>query len=250
MDILGNPAVIGFFLFFGLLALNVPVFASLGGATLFTMVVLGAAPLSMMPFVISSSLDSFPLLATPLFIIAGNMLDAHRHRGAAGQRRRDRLRAHARRPGADDAGHRLRARLDERLEHRHRRRAELPHRRDGQLRLPASVRGRRRRRRLHLRRRHPAVDQLHHLWRHQRDLDPEAVRVRCHTWAADAAHARGLHAGGVDRQGLPPGRGRALVAAVLQSAARGLLGPDGAGDHPRRHLQPACSPPPRPRRWR
>lgn len=74
MDILGNPAVIGFFLFFGLLALNVPVFASLGGATLFTMVVLGAAPLSMMPFVISSSLDSFPLLATPLFIIAGNML--------------------------------------------------------------------------------------------------------------------------------------------------------------------------------
>lgn len=74
MDILGNPAVIGFFLFFGLLALNVPVFASLGGATLFTMVVLGAAPMSMMPFVISSSLDSFPLLATPLFIIAGNLL--------------------------------------------------------------------------------------------------------------------------------------------------------------------------------
>lgn len=74
MDILGNPAVIGFFLFFGLLALNVPVFVSLGGATLFTMVVLNAAPLSMMPFVISSSLDSFPLLATPLFIIAGNLL--------------------------------------------------------------------------------------------------------------------------------------------------------------------------------
>lgn len=74
MDVLGNPAVIGFFLFFGLLALNVPVFVSLGGATLFTMVVLGAAPLSMMPYVISSSLDSFPLLATPLFIIAGNLL--------------------------------------------------------------------------------------------------------------------------------------------------------------------------------
>jgi C4-dicarboxylate transporter DctM subunit len=74
MDVLGNPAVIGFFLFFVLLALNVPIFVSLGGATLFTMVVLDAAPLSMMPFVISSSLDSFPLLATPLFIMAGSLL--------------------------------------------------------------------------------------------------------------------------------------------------------------------------------
>jgi C4-dicarboxylate transporter DctM subunit len=74
MDILSNPAVIGFFVFFGLLALNAPVFVSLGGATLFTMVVLNAAPMSIMPFVISSSLDSFTLLATPLFIIAGNLL--------------------------------------------------------------------------------------------------------------------------------------------------------------------------------
>ena len=74
MEILGNPAIIGFFVFFGLLALNVPVFVSLGGATLFTMVALNAAPLSIMPFVISSSLDSFTLLATPLFIIAGNLL--------------------------------------------------------------------------------------------------------------------------------------------------------------------------------
>jgi C4-dicarboxylate transporter DctM subunit len=74
MELLSNPAVIGFFVFFGLLALNVPVFVSLGGATLFTMVVLNAAPLSIMPFVVSSSLDSFTLLATPLFIIAGNLL--------------------------------------------------------------------------------------------------------------------------------------------------------------------------------
>lgn len=74
MELLGNPAVIGFFVFFGLLALNAPVFVSLGGATLFTMVALNAAPLSIMPFVISSSLDSFTLLATPLFIIAGNLL--------------------------------------------------------------------------------------------------------------------------------------------------------------------------------
>lgn len=74
MELLSNPAVIGFFVFFGLLALNAPVFVALGGATLFTMVVLGAAPLSMMPFVVSSSLDSFTLLATPLFIIAGNLM--------------------------------------------------------------------------------------------------------------------------------------------------------------------------------
>jgi C4-dicarboxylate transporter DctM subunit len=74
MELLSNPAVIGFFVFFGLLALNAPVFVALGGATLFTMVVLEAAPLSMMPFVVSSSLDSFTLLATPLFIIAGNLM--------------------------------------------------------------------------------------------------------------------------------------------------------------------------------
>ena len=74
MDLLANPAVIGFLIFFGLLALNLPVFVALGGAALFTMVVLDAAPTSVMPYVISSSLDSFTLLATPLFIIAGNML--------------------------------------------------------------------------------------------------------------------------------------------------------------------------------
>jgi C4-dicarboxylate transporter, DctM subunit len=74
MELLNNPAIIGFMVFFGLLALNVPVFVSLGGAALFTMVILNAAPMSIMPFVISSSLDSFTLLATPLFIIAGNMI--------------------------------------------------------------------------------------------------------------------------------------------------------------------------------
>jgi C4-dicarboxylate transporter DctM subunit len=74
MDILSNPAVIGFGIFFLLLALNFPVFASVGLATLIIILAFKAAPLSVVPYIFSGSLDSFPLLATPLFIIAGNMM--------------------------------------------------------------------------------------------------------------------------------------------------------------------------------
>lgn len=74
MDLLTNPAVIGLFIFFVLLALNFPVFAAIGLAGLAAFVVFEAGPLSVVPYVFSGSLDSFPLLATPLFIIAGNMI--------------------------------------------------------------------------------------------------------------------------------------------------------------------------------
>lgn len=80
MDVLTNPAVIGFFVvfvffvFFGLLALNFPVFAAVGLAALMAIVVFNAAPLTVVPSIFSGALDSFPLLATPLFIIAGNMM--------------------------------------------------------------------------------------------------------------------------------------------------------------------------------
>ncbi|WP_020683680.1 TRAP transporter large permease [Marinobacterium rhizophilum] len=74
MQLLTNPAIIGLMVFFGFLALNVPVFVSIGLAGLMAFVVFEIAPLSVVPYVFSGSLDSFPLLATPLFIIAGNLI--------------------------------------------------------------------------------------------------------------------------------------------------------------------------------
>ena len=74
MDILSNPSVVGFIVFLALLLLNMPIFASLGLAALFTIVVFDAAPLAVVPYILGGSLDKFPLLATPLFIIAGAMI--------------------------------------------------------------------------------------------------------------------------------------------------------------------------------
>ena len=74
MDMLANPSVIGFAVFIVLLLFNMPIFASLGLAALFTIVVFDAAPLAVVPYILGGSLDKFPLLATPLFIIAGAMI--------------------------------------------------------------------------------------------------------------------------------------------------------------------------------
>jgi C4-dicarboxylate transporter, DctM subunit len=74
MDLLSNPSVVGFAVFIAMLLLNMPVFASLGLAALFTIVFLNAAPISVVPYILGGSLDKFPLLATPLFIIAGLMI--------------------------------------------------------------------------------------------------------------------------------------------------------------------------------
>ncbi len=74
MEFLTNPSIIGFIVFIGLLVLNMPIFASLGLAALFTIVVFDAAPLAVVPYILGGSLDKFPLLATPLFIIAGAMI--------------------------------------------------------------------------------------------------------------------------------------------------------------------------------
>lgn len=74
MDLLTNPGVIGFGVFIFLLLLNMPIFAALGLGALFVIVFMNAAPLSVVPYILGGSLDSFPLLATPLFIIAGAMI--------------------------------------------------------------------------------------------------------------------------------------------------------------------------------
>lgn len=74
MEMVTNPAIAGLFIFFLLLALNFPVYAAIGLAGLAAFVVFDAGPLSVVPYVFSGSLDSFPLLATPLFIVAGSMI--------------------------------------------------------------------------------------------------------------------------------------------------------------------------------
>ncbi|MCP5372967.1 MAG: TRAP transporter large permease [Hyphomicrobiales bacterium] len=74
MEFLANPSVIGFLVFVVLLLLNMPIFAALGLAALFTIVFFKAAPLAVVPYILGGSLDKFPLLATPLFIIAGAMI--------------------------------------------------------------------------------------------------------------------------------------------------------------------------------
>ena len=74
MDILSNPSIIGFAVFLVLLLFNMPIFASLGLAALATIVFFDAAPLAVVPYILGGSLDKFPLLATPLFIIAGLMI--------------------------------------------------------------------------------------------------------------------------------------------------------------------------------
>ncbi|MBL6946011.1 MAG: TRAP transporter large permease [Rhodospirillales bacterium] len=74
MEALANPSVVGFAVFIALLFLNMPIFASLGLAALFTIVFMDAAPIAVVPYILGGSLDKFPLLATPLFIIAGLMI--------------------------------------------------------------------------------------------------------------------------------------------------------------------------------
>ena len=74
MELLTNPSVVGFLVFIILLLFNMPIFASLGLAALFVIVVFDAAPLAVVPYILGGSLDKFPLLATPLFIIAGAMI--------------------------------------------------------------------------------------------------------------------------------------------------------------------------------
>lgn len=74
MDMLFTPSLAGVLIFLALLALNFPIFAAVGLGALSTLVFYQIAPLNVATYVFSGSLDSFPLLATPLFIIAGAFL--------------------------------------------------------------------------------------------------------------------------------------------------------------------------------
>jgi tripartite ATP-independent transporter DctM subunit len=59
-----------------LLLVGVPVGFSLIGASLFALVANGSIPLEVLPQRLSLGLDSFPLLAIPLFIFAGTLMEA------------------------------------------------------------------------------------------------------------------------------------------------------------------------------
>lgn len=74
MELLSSPSIVGVLIFLTLLALNFPIFAAVGLGALATLVFYQVAPLSVASYVFAGSLDSFPLLATPLFIIAGAFL--------------------------------------------------------------------------------------------------------------------------------------------------------------------------------
>lgn len=66
---------IGFFaLVFGLLALSVPVFAALGISVFTALMVEGRVPPLLVIQRMFSGLDSFPLMAIPFFILAGNLM--------------------------------------------------------------------------------------------------------------------------------------------------------------------------------
>lgn len=64
-----------FALIAGFMALNVPVSFSLGIATAIAAAVKGTVPFIVIPQKIFGALDSFPLLALPLFVLAGSFLE-------------------------------------------------------------------------------------------------------------------------------------------------------------------------------
>ena len=71
-----------FGVFGALLLLNAPVSFSLGLAALVTTAVDGRTPLLVLPQKMFTSLDSFPVLAVPLFVLAGAFLET----GGVGRR--------------------------------------------------------------------------------------------------------------------------------------------------------------------
>ena len=68
--------IILLFILIGLLiALNAPISLVLGTASAITAYLKGNIPLIFIPQKIFTSLDSFPLLAIPLFVLAGSFLE-------------------------------------------------------------------------------------------------------------------------------------------------------------------------------
>lgn len=70
-----NIVGIGFIIFLGLIALEIPVVFALGLGSIVTLILQGTFPLELIPQRIFVALDSFPLLAIPLFIFVGQSMN-------------------------------------------------------------------------------------------------------------------------------------------------------------------------------
>lgn len=74
MGLLENAAVLAFILFWVFLFLDFPLAIAIGLASVVALLLTNAAPLSVVPYTVMGALDSFPLLATPLFVLAGILI--------------------------------------------------------------------------------------------------------------------------------------------------------------------------------
>ena len=61
--------------FLGFIAFNIPIAFSMGLSSIFGLLLKGNIPLVIVPQKIFTGCDSFPLLAVPLFILAGALMD-------------------------------------------------------------------------------------------------------------------------------------------------------------------------------
>ena len=64
-----------FVLFFGLAFINVPIAFTLGAAAVIPLLITQEFPMVIISMAITNSIDSFPFLAIPFFILAGNLMD-------------------------------------------------------------------------------------------------------------------------------------------------------------------------------
>ncbi|MHB8907415.1 MAG: TRAP transporter large permease [Syntrophales bacterium] len=69
-----SPGVFMFLVFAVFVALNLPVAVAIGVTSLLTIIIFDVAPLQLIPQIISASIDSFSLLAIPLFIMFGTIV--------------------------------------------------------------------------------------------------------------------------------------------------------------------------------
>ena len=74
MDLLMNAGTLAFLLFALFLLMNFPIAVAAGMASLLAIWIANAAPMTVVQYIFSGSLDSFALLATPLFIMVGAMM--------------------------------------------------------------------------------------------------------------------------------------------------------------------------------
>ncbi len=74
MELFGSAGLFALVVFFLLVFLNIPISIGLGAAGVLVFIYHQLAPLTTLPMIFSGAIDSFTLLAIPLFILAGNII--------------------------------------------------------------------------------------------------------------------------------------------------------------------------------